>query len=58
MDAHSNKRELIGSVSVKQPAYMHTFSMTEHYIILAEFPLLLKRFTRLLWIWSPILIQR
>lgn len=43
MDAHSNKRQLISSISVKHPAYMHTFGMTEHYIILAEFPLLLNR---------------
>ena len=43
MDAHSHHRQLIGSVSVKQPAYMHTFGMTEHYMILAEFPLRLNR---------------
>ena len=48
MDAHSNKRELIASVPVKQPAYMHTFAMTEHYIILAEFPLLLNRLSLML----------
>lgn len=43
MDAHSNQRKLISSVGVKQPAYMHTFAMTEHYLILAEFPLFLSR---------------
>jgi beta,beta-carotene 9',10'-dioxygenase len=48
MDAHSNTRQLIGSVPVKQPAYMHTFGMTEHYIILTEFPLLLSRLSLML----------
>jgi carotenoid cleavage dioxygenase-like enzyme len=43
MDAHSNHRQLIASIPVQQPAYMHTFGMTENYIILAEFPLLLNR---------------
>lgn len=43
MEAHSNQRQLISSVPVKRPAYMHTFGMTEYYIILAEFPLLLNR---------------
>jgi carotenoid cleavage dioxygenase-like enzyme len=43
MDAHTDKRELVGCVGVKQPAYMHTFGMTEHYIILTEFPLKLNR---------------
>ena len=43
MDAHSNQRQLIASIPVEQPAYMHTFGMTERYIILAEFPLLLNR---------------
>lgn len=48
MDAHTNTRELVGSVPVKQAAYMHTFGMTEHYIILTEFPLVLNRFSLLL----------
>lgn len=48
MDAHSHKRELVGSVPVKRPAYMHTFAMTEHYIILAEYPLLLNRLSLML----------
>lgn len=48
MDAHSNKRQLISSVPVKQPAYMHTFGMSEHYIILAEFPLFLNRLSLML----------
>ncbi|GFE71985.1 carotenoid oxygenase family protein [Chroococcus sp. FPU101] len=43
MDAYSHQRQLISSVRVKQPAYMHTFAMTEHYLLLVEFPLFLSR---------------
>jgi carotenoid cleavage dioxygenase-like enzyme len=43
MAADSNHRQLICSIPVKQPAYMRTFAMTEHYLILAEFLLLLNR---------------
>jgi carotenoid cleavage dioxygenase-like enzyme len=32
-------RELMASVKVKEPSYMHSFGLTEHYIILVEFPL-------------------
>ncbi len=32
-------RHLIGSVRVPEPAYMHSFGMTENFVILAEFPL-------------------
>lgn len=31
-------RELIGKIPVKKPAYMHSFALTEHYIILVEYP--------------------
>jgi len=30
---------IIGSLTVDQPAYMHSFGMTERYIVLVEFPL-------------------
>lgn len=30
---------LVGTVSVDKPAYMHSFGMTERYIVLVEFPL-------------------
>lgn len=39
MPANSNQRQIIASISVQQPAYMHTFAMTENYVILVEFPL-------------------
>jgi carotenoid cleavage dioxygenase-like enzyme len=32
------RRTLIGSVKVPEPAYMHSFGMTERYVVLAEFP--------------------
>lgn len=37
----TRRRQLIGAVNVRQPGYMHSFGMTEHYIILAEYPLTL-----------------
>lgn len=35
----SKRRELISSIPVKEPAYMHSFAMTENYVLLVEFPL-------------------
>jgi beta,beta-carotene 9',10'-dioxygenase len=32
------KTRQIGSLPVKEPAYMHSFGLTEHYLVLAEFP--------------------
>jgi len=34
----SREREVIASVDRDRPAYMHSFGMTENFIILAEFP--------------------
>jgi carotenoid cleavage dioxygenase-like enzyme len=31
-------REPIASVSVREPAYMHSFALTERYVVLTEFP--------------------
>ncbi|MGK7392642.1 MAG: carotenoid oxygenase family protein [Candidatus Cyclobacteriaceae bacterium M2_1C_046] len=39
LPADSDKREIITSVPVKEPSYMHSFGMTENYILLTEFPL-------------------
>ncbi len=36
------RRELIGTVPVQEPAYMHSFGMTENFVILTEFPLLVN----------------
>lgn len=48
----SIRRKVISSIPVKQPAYMHSFGMTENYVILMEFPLFIKPF-RLLLTGSP-----
>ncbi|MEA2421702.1 MAG: beta,beta-carotene 9,10-dioxygenase [Thermoleophilaceae bacterium] len=40
-DAQDNQR-VTAKVPVKEPAYMHSFGMTERYVVLAEFPLLLN----------------
>ena len=38
----TNCRDVICSVSVEEPAYMHSFGMTENHIILVEFPFAVK----------------
>lgn len=37
--ADGRKRDLIGALPVKTPAYMHSFALTENYVVLVEFPL-------------------
>lgn len=41
LEAGSTERKLIGSLPVREPGYLHSFAVTENYIILAEFPLLI-----------------
>jgi beta,beta-carotene 9',10'-dioxygenase len=36
------KRRLIGSLPVKKPGYMHSFGMSERWVVLAETPLLVN----------------
>lgn len=38
----SDTREVVAKVTVERPAYMHSFAMTENYIILTEFPLVVR----------------
>lgn len=38
----SSQRKLIAQIPVKSPAYMHSFAMTDNYVIFTEFPLLVK----------------
>ncbi len=40
----------VASLPVKEPAYMHSFGMTENYAILAEFPLVVNPLRLLLWL--------
>ena len=36
------QRRLVGSLPVTAPGYMHSFAMTERYLVLSEFPFLLN----------------
>ena len=40
----------LASIPVSKPAYMHSFGMTENYIILTEFPLVVNPIKLLLWL--------
>jgi carotenoid cleavage dioxygenase-like enzyme len=40
----------IASIPSNQPAYMHSFGMTQNYIILTEFPLVVNPLSLLLWL--------
>lgn len=42
------KRRLIGAIPVQEPAYIHSFAITEQYIVLVEFPLVVNPLTMLL----------
>ncbi len=35
-------RELIAKIEVDEPAYMHSFALTENYVVFSEFPLCVK----------------
>jgi carotenoid cleavage dioxygenase-like enzyme len=36
------RRELVGSVTVDKPAYLHAFSTTERYVVIVEYPLVVN----------------
>jgi carotenoid cleavage dioxygenase-like enzyme len=38
----STRRREIASIPVRRPAYMHSFAITERYVVLAEFPLVVN----------------
>jgi len=42
MKKGSNRRETLSEVAVKEPGYMHSFAITENYVILVEFPLFIN----------------
>ncbi len=48
--AGGNKPQMVGQLPVKQPAYMHSFGMSQNYVILAEFPLVVNPISLLLWL--------
>jgi len=41
-NAEYPKREVLNEVFVQKPSYMHSFAITEHYIILVEFPFIVN----------------
>lgn len=42
MDRKTTKRRIIGTIETEEPAYMHSFAVTEHYVVLVEFPLIIQ----------------
>jgi beta,beta-carotene 9',10'-dioxygenase len=42
VDPDARKPRVIGSLPVKEPAYMHSFGLTERWLVLAEFPLVVN----------------
>lgn len=48
MDPDSMKREEIANIITRTPAYMHSFAMTENYIVLVEFPFIVRPLEMLL----------
>lgn len=42
--------KMIASITVKKPAYMHSFGMSENYFILTEFPLVVNSLALLFWL--------
>jgi beta,beta-carotene 9',10'-dioxygenase len=42
VDPDSDEPRMIASQSVKEPSYMHSFGLTERWIVLAEFPFLVN----------------
>jgi carotenoid cleavage dioxygenase-like enzyme len=39
MDAATNRRSLLAEIPTEKPAYMHSFPITENYVVLVECPL-------------------
>jgi carotenoid cleavage dioxygenase-like enzyme len=42
VDENSSERKVIAEVPVKEPSYMHSFAVTDNYVILTEFPFVVK----------------
>ncbi len=42
MPANSDYRQLLASVPVREPAYMHSFALTDAYVVLTEYPLVVN----------------
>jgi carotenoid cleavage dioxygenase-like enzyme len=46
----AGRPELVASLPVREPAYLHSFGMSRRYFILAEFPLVVNPLSLLLWL--------
>lgn len=42
IEADTGRQAVLANIAVKRPAYMHSFGMTEHYLVLTEFPLVVN----------------
>jgi beta,beta-carotene 9',10'-dioxygenase len=42
VDRDASKPRMLGSLPVKEPSYMHSFGLTERWLVLAEFPLVVN----------------
>jgi carotenoid cleavage dioxygenase-like enzyme len=42
IEAETGRQKVLAKIPVEQPAYMHSFGMTEHYLVLTEFPLVVN----------------
>lgn len=42
MDPKTTRRRIIGTIETEEPAYMHSFAVTERYVVLIEFPLIIQ----------------
>jgi beta,beta-carotene 9',10'-dioxygenase len=45
IEAGTGRQKVVGTIPAEQPAYVHSFGMTEHYLVFAEFPLVVKPLT-------------
>ena len=44
------KPERVASIPIQQPAYLHSFGLTQNYFVIAEFPLVVNPLALLLWL--------
>jgi carotenoid cleavage dioxygenase-like enzyme len=42
IDDHSSQRKILADIPVQQPSYMHSFAITQNYVIFTEFPIVVK----------------
>ena len=49
VDSQMNRKKL-GAVNTDKPAYMHSFAMTENYVIVTAFPLVVNPLSLLFWL--------